>query len=272
MTADAAADTSAAAAGAGAGVGAGGVRQAAAAAGGEGAALLLLLLRGRRRAGQRQLARAVLVVMLVVLLQLRVRVLVRRSQQLRQHRRRGGGVEQRHSINAGAVAAGGAAARVHGGVKGADALQLQVLARQRLLAAEVRLLKPARLLQLPPCEAAEETLVQLETNLTTMPAITTMFNQGLTAADVTARILEGLGVLPEDVAITPTYGPCDEAELKKRMVRAVAALGKKEVADIIKQEGKLEVTCDLCQQTYQFSEVEVNTYIDEQMVARAEEA
>ncbi len=37
------------------------------------------------------------------------------------------------------------------------------------------------------------------------------------------------------------YGPCEEDALKGRMIRAVASLGKAEVADIIKQEGKLEV-------------------------------
>ncbi|GLC33131.1 hypothetical protein PLESTB_000367000 [Pleodorina starrii] len=113
---------------------------------------------------------------------------------------------------------------------------------------------------LPFC--SEETLVQLESNLSSMPTITTLLNEGCSAQDITERILEGLGVLPEGQAITPRYGPCEEAALKKRMIRAVAALGKQEVADIIQQEGKLEVTCDLCQQTYQFTQQEVDNYID----------
>ncbi|KXZ51013.1 hypothetical protein GPECTOR_14g254 [Gonium pectorale] len=113
---------------------------------------------------------------------------------------------------------------------------------------------------LPFC--SEETLEVLEKNLTTMPSITTMLNDGLTAADITNRILDGLGVLPDAETIVPRYGPCEEEALKKRMIRAVAALGKQEVADIIAQEGKLEVTCDLCQQTYQFTQREVDAYID----------
>ncbi|GIL44968.1 hypothetical protein Vafri_2407 [Volvox africanus] len=113
---------------------------------------------------------------------------------------------------------------------------------------------------LPFC--SEETLAQLEQNLTSMPTITTMLNDGMSVQDITERILDGLGALPEGQAITPKYGPCEEEALKKRMIRAVAALGKQEVADIIKQEGKLEVTCDLCQQTYQFSQREVDDYID----------
>ncbi|EFJ46221.1 hypothetical protein VOLCADRAFT_62890 [Volvox carteri f. nagariensis] len=113
---------------------------------------------------------------------------------------------------------------------------------------------------LPFC--SEETLAQLEQNLTTMPTITTMLNDGMSVQDITARILDGLGVLPDGQTVMPKYGPCEEEALKKRMIRAVAALGKQEVADIIKQEGKLEVTCDLCQQTYQFSQQEIDNYID----------
>lgn len=54
---------------------------------------------------------------------------------------------------------------------------------------------------LPFC--SEETLSQLEANLGTLPSVTTMLNQGLTAQDITERILAGLGVLPEAGTITP---------------------------------------------------------------------
>ncbi|KAG2493784.1 hypothetical protein HYH03_008004 [Edaphochlamys debaryana] len=118
---------------------------------------------------------------------------------------------------------------------------------------------------LPFC--SEETLEQLEKNLTTMPSVSAMLNDGLTAADITARILAGLGMISEEGNMVPRYGPCEEGPLKQRMVRAVAALGRQEVADIIKTEGKLEVTCDLCQQTYHFSQDEVDAYLDAQAVS-----
>ncbi|PNW70318.1 hypothetical protein CHLRE_17g715000v5 [Chlamydomonas reinhardtii] len=122
---------------------------------------------------------------------------------------------------------------------------------------------------LPFC--SEETLVQLEQNLTTMPSITAMLNEGMSPEAVTERILQGLGVMPGAERVVPKYGPCEEETLKKRMIRAVASLGKKEVADIIAQEGKLEVTCDLCQQTYNFSQGEVDAYLDAQRSEREEE-
>lgn len=108
---------------------------------------------------------------------------------------------------------------------------------------------------LPFC--SEETLSQLETNLGTMPSITKMLNDGLGAAGVTARILEGLGESPDAQSIKPRYGPCDDEALQLRMMRVVASLGRSEVEGILKEQGKVEVTCDLCQQTYTFDEAKI---------------
>lgn len=112
---------------------------------------------------------------------------------------------------------------------------------------------------LPFC--SEETLAQLEQNLTTMPTITKMLNDGLSTQQITERILEGLGCAPMAEAVTPTYGPCDEESLQARMMKVLAALGRQEVQEIVKEQGKIEVTCDLCQQTYVFPEDKVLAYI-----------
>lgn len=53
------------------------------------------------------------------------------------------------------------------------------------------------------------------------------------------------------------YGPCGDADLKDRMKRAVALLGPEEVKSIMSQEGKIEVTCEFCQETYSFGQQEV---------------
>lgn len=55
----------------------------------------------------------------------------------------------------------------------------------------------------PPGPWLQETLTQLEVNLGTMPSITKMLSDGLGAAGVTARILEGLGQSPDAQAIKP---------------------------------------------------------------------
>ena len=53
------------------------------------------------------------------------------------------------------------------------------------------------------------------------------------------------------------YGPCEAADLQHRMKRAVALLGPQEVKTILETEGKIEVTCGFCKETYQFSEEDV---------------
>lgn len=47
------------------------------------------------------------------------------------------------------------------------------------------------------------------------------------------------------------------------MVRAVAALGAAEVRDIQAEQGKIEVTCDFCRETYQFTENEILDVINQ---------
>eukprot|EP00199_Chlamydomonas_sp_CCMP681_P006711 CAMPEP_0119109012 /NCGR_PEP_ID=MMETSP1180-20130426/16775_1 /TAXON_ID=3052 ORGANISM="Chlamydomonas cf sp, Strain CCMP681" /NCGR_SAMPLE_ID=MMETSP1180 /ASSEMBLY_ACC=CAM_ASM_000741 /LENGTH=282 /DNA_ID=CAMNT_0007094705 /DNA_START=175 /DNA_END=1023 /DNA_ORIENTATION=+ len=105
---------------------------------------------------------------------------------------------------------------------------------------------------LPFC--SDETVAQLEQNLAGLPSMTTMLNSGMTVLDVTEKILEGLGVAPGSQTITPRFGPCESESLKERMVRAVVALGEKEVKSIVEEQGHVEVTCDFCSETYQFTE------------------
>lgn len=57
-----------------------------------------------------------------------------------------------------------------------------------------------------------------------------------------------MGVAPGGQVVNPRFGPCDEEPLKNRMRRAVASLGRAEVEDIIRTEGKIEVTCEFCNQ------------------------
>lgn len=57
------------------------------------------------------------------------------------------------------------------------------------------------------------------------------------------------------------YGPCEPSDLQDRMKQAVALLGADEVRSIMEEQGKIEVTCDFCRQTYQFAEDEVLAYL-----------
>ena len=45
------------------------------------------------------------------------------------------------------------------------------------------------------------------------------------------------------------------------MMQAVAALGPAEVSSIMAEQGKIEVTCEMCNETYHFSEDSVLEYV-----------
>mmetsp|Transcript_30846 Transcript_30846/g.91767 ORF Transcript_30846/g.91767 Transcript_30846/m.91767 type:complete len:97 (-) Transcript_30846:100-390(-) len=94
-----------------------------------------------------------------------------------------------------------------------------------------------------------------------MPSITELLNDGLDTQAITDRILAGLGTAPGASSLTPRYGPCEADALRERMMRAVASLGEAEVKDIMATEGKIEVCCEFCNDTYNFKEEEVLTYL-----------
>lgn len=105
--------------------------------------------------------------------------------------------------------------------------------------------------------AEEETLSQLEKNIIDAGSVSSMLRDGLSARDITGKILNGLGVSDTGFTLTPTYGPCEAAALRDRMASAVATLGEEEVKSILEEQGKIEVTCEFCRDTYNFEEGEI---------------
>lgn len=112
---------------------------------------------------------------------------------------------------------------------------------------------------LPFC--SEETLEQLEKNLSGLPSVTRMLQAGDTPQSITDRILDGIGTAGQPLAVTPKFGPCEADALKQRMKRAVASLGPAEVKAIIEEQGKIEVTCEFCNEAYRFTEEEVMEFV-----------
>ncbi|KAK9803149.1 hypothetical protein WJX72_002817 [[Myrmecia] bisecta] len=105
--------------------------------------------------------------------------------------------------------------------------------------------------------ASDETVGQLEANLRGLPSMTQLLHDGNSPADITAKILAGIGVADSAFSLMPEFGPCEAEDLKERMKRAVALLGEAEVKQILEEQGKIEVTCEFCKDTYQFQEEEV---------------
>jgi molecular chaperone Hsp33 len=92
--------------------------------------------------------------------------------------------------------------------------------------------------------AEEETLSLLERNIMEAGSVTSMLMEGMSPRDITERLLRDIGVADQGFSIKPQYGPCEAQELRDRMASAVAALGEAEVQDILREQGKIEVTCE----------------------------
>jgi len=103
--------------------------------------------------------------------------------------------------------------------------------------------------------ASEETIRVLERVIPSLPSSTALVSEGLTARQIAQRVLAELDERVElATSITPSYGPCEEAELRERMLRAVASLGKAEVDQILAEDGQIEITCEFCKTTNVLSE------------------
>ena len=113
--------------------------------------------------------------------------------------------------------------------------------------------------------AEDETIAQLEKNIVEAGSISRMLREGMNARDITERLLHGLGVSDPGFSMTPEYGPCEASELRDRMASAVATLGEEEVRSILEEQGKIEVTCEFCRDTYDFQEEEIMEMVKNSM-------
>ena len=104
------------------------------------------------------------------------------------------------------------------------------------------------MLQLMP-EASEEVAAQLEDKMKTLMPITTMIDSGMSAEDILFTVTDGFDMIMENKAVTPKY-KCYCS--KGRMEKALISLGKKELEDLIAEQGTAELTCQFCDNRYLF--------------------
>ena len=104
------------------------------------------------------------------------------------------------------------------------------------------------MLQLMP-EASEEVAAQLEDKMKTLMPITTMIDSGMSAEDILFTVTDGFDMIMENKAVTPKY-KCYCS--KDRMEKALISLGKKELEDLIAEQGTAELTCQFCDNKYTF--------------------
>ncbi|MBQ3038652.1 MAG: Hsp33 family molecular chaperone HslO [Clostridia bacterium] len=105
------------------------------------------------------------------------------------------------------------------------------------------------MLQLMP-GASEEAAAALEDKMKTLPPITDMISQGMSAEDILFTVTEGFDMLMENKTVTPKY-ECKCS--KERMEKALISIGREELESLIAEQGSAELTCQFCDNRYTFN-------------------
>ncbi|MGN1115135.1 MAG: Hsp33 family molecular chaperone HslO [Candidatus Ornithomonoglobus sp.] len=109
------------------------------------------------------------------------------------------------------------------------------------------------MIQLMP-EATEATADRLTEIVENAMPITDMIANGMSAQDIAFAITDGFDMLLENKAIVPEY----ECKCSRdRMERALISIGKKEIREIIEEQGEAEMCCQFCDKKYKFNRTEL---------------
>ena len=98
---------------------------------------------------------------------------------------------------------------------------------------------------------------RLEAIMADFPPITKLLSCGKTPEDVLDMLLSGFGYEITEKQPIAWHCPCG----KERVTSAIVSIGKAELAQIIEEEGKAEVSCHFCNKEYHFDKAELTTLL-----------
>ena len=104
------------------------------------------------------------------------------------------------------------------------------------------------IIQLMPF-ADDAVIEKLEQNLTTIPSVTSMLDDGMSPEDMLQKVLEGMDV--EFTDTLPVEFKCNCS--KDKVEKALVSVGEKELKDMIADGKPIEVNCHFCNKNYTFS-------------------
>lgn len=112
------------------------------------------------------------------------------------------------------------------------------------------------LLQLLP-GAREGDVQVLEKNIQDLPSVSRLFSQGRTAIEVAHMALKNLDPEILEVRQVKYHCGCN----RKRVERALSALGEKQLQEIVEEDGKAQICCHFCNKKYNFTGEEIISLI-----------
>ena len=115
------------------------------------------------------------------------------------------------------------------------------------------------LIQMMP-GSTDEMAQKIEETINALPPVTTMIHEGMSAEDMLFKVTEGFDMLMDNNIVKPEY-ECKCS--KERMEQALISIGKKEIKDIIDEQGHAEITCHFCENRYDFSKQELEALLEQ---------
>jgi len=111
---------------------------------------------------------------------------------------------------------------------------------------------------MPGCE--EQTIAALEKHLATIEPVSKMIEKGMTPEEILEAVL-GTESDVQFLSTMPVQFKCNCS--KERYSRALMGLGVSELEEMIAEEGNIETQCHFCLETYDFSEAELQSLVNE---------
>lgn len=106
--------------------------------------------------------------------------------------------------------------------------------------------------------STDEMAEKIENTLKVLPPVTSMIHDGMSAEDMLFKVCEGFDMLMDNNQVHPKY-ECKCS--RERMEKALISLGKKELRDIINEQGSAELVCHFCNNKYNFSKEELEVLL-----------
>ena len=113
------------------------------------------------------------------------------------------------------------------------------------------------ILQLMP-GAGEEIISKIESNIKNMKSYTSLLDEGNNPEDIMKMVLKGFDT--KELERKNIEFSCDCS--REKVVDSLISIGKKEIEDIIKEDGKAEVVCHFCNSKYLFSKKDLEDILE----------
>jgi molecular chaperone Hsp33 len=101
--------------------------------------------------------------------------------------------------------------------------------------------------------ASEETITQLERNVARAKPVSQLVREGATPQEILTHVLDGF-----DATVLGEFPVCFSCRCsRERVLSTLMAMGKKEMQDLLEEEGRVAVTCEFCSERYTIGQEEI---------------